>query len=155
MAAHIWRSWFKALDVKPLDYKLRQTFSVNARQKLKNPPLRDGLYENVVCLACTIRSVNELVNGRLADTVRLVREASIDVSEEYLRSTIDYVEIDRPRRLEFGRKLTITQWTRFPIYEMADFGWGRPVYAGPIDLMLMSQVCVLLLEGKRSPVGGQ
>ncbi|CAN1131667.1 Protein DOWNY MILDEW RESISTANCE 6 [Linum perenne] len=64
----------------------------------------------------------------------LALSTRIDVSEEYLRSTIDYVEIDRPRRLEFGGKLTITQWTRFPIYEMADFGWGRPVYAGPIDL---------------------
>ncbi|CAN1177731.1 Omega-hydroxypalmitate O-feruloyl transferase [Linum perenne] len=153
MAAHIWRSWVKALDVKPLDYKLRLTFSVNARQKLKNPPLRDGFYGNVVCLACATSSVNELVNGRLADTARLVREARIDVSEEYLRSTIDYVEIDRPRRLEFGGKLTITQWTRFPIYETADFGWGRPVYAGPIDLTPTPQVCVLLPEGEAEPSG--
>ncbi|CAN1153095.1 Alcohol acyltransferase 9 [Linum perenne] len=118
MAAHIWRSWVKALDVKPLDYKLRLTFSVNARHKLKNPPLRDGFYGNVVCLACSTSSVNELFNGRLADMALLVRQARID-----------YVEIDRPRRLEFGGKLTITQWTRFPIYEIEDFGRGRLVYA--------------------------
>ncbi|CAI0389811.1 unnamed protein product [Linum tenue] len=153
MAAHIWRSWVRALDVKPLDYRLRLTFSVNARQKLKEAPLRDGFYGNVVCLACATSSVDELVNGRLSDTARLVREARIDVSEEYLRSTIDYVEVDRPRRLEFGGKLTITQWTRFPIYETADFGWGRPVYAGPIDLTPTPQVCVLLPEGEAEPSG--
>ncbi|CAN1314385.1 hypothetical protein LINPERPRIM_LOCUS29314 [Linum perenne] len=73
--------------------------------------------------ACSTSSFNELVNGRLAEMASLVREARID-----------YVEIDRPRRLEFGGKLTITQWTRFPIYEIADFRRGRLVYAGPIDL---------------------
>lgn len=153
MAAHIWRSWVKALDVKPLNYKLRLTFSVNARQKLKNPPLKDGFYGNVVCLACAISSVYELVNGHLSDTTRLVREARIGVSEEYLRSTIDYVELDRPKRLEFGGKLTITQWTRFAIYESADFGWGRPIYAGPIDLTPTPQVCVFLPEGEADPSG--
>ncbi|KAK3210786.1 hypothetical protein Dsin_015492 [Dipteronia sinensis] len=153
MAAHIWRSWVKALDVKPLNYKLRLTFSVNARQKLKNPRLKDGFYGNVVCVACAMSSVNELANGQLKYTTRLVREARLGVTEEYLRSAVDLVEVDRPRRLEFGGKLTITQWTRFSIYESADFGWGRPIYAGPIDLTPTPQVCVFLPEGEADPNG--
>ncbi|KAK2645786.1 hypothetical protein Ddye_020981 [Dipteronia dyeriana] len=153
MAAHIWRSWVKALDVKPLNYKLRLTFSVNARQKLKTPPLKDGFYGNVVCVACAMSSVNELANGQLKYTTRLVREARLGVTEEYLRSTVDLVEVDRPTRLEFGGKLTITQWTRFSIYESADFGWGRPIYAGPIDLTPTPQVCVFLPEGEADPNG--
>ncbi|XP_050212307.1 omega-hydroxypalmitate O-feruloyl transferase [Mercurialis annua] len=153
MAAHIWRSWVKAIDVKPLEYKLRLTFSVNARHKLKNPPLKDGFYGNVVCVACAVSSVYELINGKLADTTLLVREARMGVSDEYLRSTIDYVEVDRPGRLEFGGKLSITQWTRFSMYESADFGWGRPIYAGPIDLTPTPQVSVLLPEGESDPSG--
>ncbi|XP_065849414.1 alcohol acyl transferase 1 allele RGb [Euphorbia lathyris] len=147
MAAHIWRSWVKALDVKPQECKLRLTFSVNARQKLINPPLKGGFYGNVVCVACAMSSAYELVNGSLSDITRLVQEARIGISEEYLRSTIDYVEVERPRRLEFGGKLSITQWTRFSMYESADFGWGRPVYAGPIDLTPTPQVSVFLPEG--------
>ncbi|KAJ7956601.1 Omega-hydroxypalmitate O-feruloyl transferase [Quillaja saponaria] len=147
MAAHIWRSWVKALDVRPSDYMLRLTFSVNARQKL-NAPLKDGFYGNVVCVPCVTSTVSELVDGQLPETTRLVREARLSVSEKYLRSTVDYVEVERPRRLEFGGKLTITQWTRFSIYKSADFGWGTPLYAGPIDLTPTPQVCVLLPEGK-------
>lgn len=153
MAAHVWRSWVKALDVQPLDYNLRLTFSVNARTKLENPPLKDGFYGNVVCVACATSSVSNLVNGLLSDTAGVVREARISISEEYLKSTVDYVEVNRPRRLEFGGKLTITQWTRFSIYESADFGWGRPVYAGTIDLTLTPQVCVFLPEGGSDSTG--
>ncbi|XP_010250362.1 PREDICTED: omega-hydroxypalmitate O-feruloyl transferase [Nelumbo nucifera] len=153
MAAHIWRSWVKALNVTPLDYKLRLTFSVNARQKLRNPPLKDGFYGNVVCLACATSTVSQLVGGKLSATSRSVREARVGVSEDYVRSVIDYVEVDRPSRLEFAGKLTITQWTRFSMYESADFGWGQPVYAGPIDLTPTPQVCILLPDGD-SPPGG-
>ncbi|KAK3436529.1 hypothetical protein EUGRSUZ_C01081 [Eucalyptus grandis] len=153
MAAHIWRSWVKALDVKPEDYQLRLTFSVNGRQKLKNPPLKDGFYGNAVCVACAVSSVSELIGGSLSNTASLVHEARLGVSEEYLRSTIDYVEVHRPMRLEFGGKLTITQWTRFSIYESADFGWGRPLYAGPIDLTPTPQVCILLPGGESDPSG--
>lgn len=147
MAAHVWRSWVKALDVKPQDYVLRLTFSVNARPKLKNPPLKEGFYGNAVCLACAMSPVSDLIKPCLQDTARLVREARLNVSEEYVRSTVDHIEVDRPRRLEFGGKLTITQWTRFSLYESADFGWGRPIYAGPIDLTPTPQVCVFLPEG--------
>lgn len=147
MAAHVWRSWVKALDVNPLDDELRLTFSVNARAKLKNPPLKDGFYGNALCVACATSTVESLGNGCLGETTRLVHEARLGVSEEYLRSTVDYIDLYRPKRLEFGGKLTITQWTRFSIYEAADFGWGKPIYAGPIDLTPTPQVCVFLPEG--------
>lgn len=153
LAAHLWRAWVRALDVRPLDYELRLTFSVNARQKLSDPPLKEGFYGNVVCVACAVSKVSELVKGSLSETTSLVRQARLGISEEYLRSTVDYVEVNRPTRLEFGGKLTITQWTRFSIYESADFGWGRPVYAGPIDITPTPQVCVLLPEGNANASG--
>ncbi|KAK1418523.1 hypothetical protein QVD17_27668 [Tagetes erecta] len=147
MAAHVWRSWVKALNVKPVDFGLRLTFPVNVRPKLKTPPLKDGFYGNVVCVACATSTVSDLVNGSLQDVTRLVREARLGVSEDYLRSTIDHVAVDRPTKLEFGGKLTITQWTRFSMYETSDFGWGRAIYVGPLDLTPTPQVCVLLPEG--------
>ncbi|XWS69860.1 hypothetical protein CRYUN_Cryun03dG0000200 [Craigia yunnanensis] len=68
--------------------------------------------------------VYDLIKGRLSDTARLVREARLGISE-YVRSTVDYIEVDRQRRLEFGGKLTTTQRTRFSLFESADFGWGK------------------------------
>ncbi|XAR49238.1 Omega-hydroxypalmitate O-feruloyl transferase [Bertholletia excelsa] len=151
MAAHVWRSWVRALDVKPPDCWLRLTFSVNARPKLINKAsLRDGFYGNALCVACALTTVSELVDGRLLDATRLVRDARLGISEEYVRSTVDYLEVYRPSRLEFDAKLSITQWTRFSIYEFADFGWGRPVYAGPIDLTPTPQICIFLPEGDQT-----
>ncbi|KNA15861.1 hypothetical protein SOVF_094460 [Spinacia oleracea] len=147
MAAHVWRSWVKALNVKPSDFELRLTFTVNTRHMLKDPPLKDGFYGNAVCVACATSKVEELINHPLPWTTDLVHRARVGVNEDYLRSTLDYVEVRRPKTLEFGGKLTITQWTRFLLYESADFGWGRPVYAGPIDLTPTPQVCVFLPEG--------
>nr|VDD41422.1 unnamed protein product [Brassica oleracea] len=155
MAAHIWKSWVKALDVKPLEYNLRLTFSVNVRTRLEALKLREGFYGNVVCLACATSSVNNVMNDSLSKTTRLVQEARVRVTEDYLRSMVDYVEVKRPKRLEFGGKLMITQWTRFEMYETADFGWGKPVYAGPIDLRPTPQVCVLLPQGGVESGGDQ
>ncbi|PWA35214.1 HXXXD-type acyl-transferase family protein [Artemisia annua] len=67
-------SWVKAFDVKPLDFELRLAFSVNTRSK------------------------------SLQDVTHLVRDARLGISEEYIRSTIDHVAVDRPKKLEFGGK---------------------------------------------------
>ncbi|EPS65560.1 hypothetical protein M569_09214, partial [Genlisea aurea] len=146
-AAHVWRSWVRAMEIEPRDSKLRLTFSVNAREKLKSSPLPRGFYGNVLCVACAMSTAEGLVDGGLPEAARIVNEARVKVSEEYVRSTIDYIDVYRPKNLEFGGKLSITQWTRFPIYESGDFGWGRPIYAGPMDLTPTPQVCVFLPGG--------
>ncbi|XP_055821920.1 fatty alcohol:caffeoyl-CoA acyltransferase [Solanum dulcamara] len=147
MAAHVWRSWVKALDVSPLDYELRLTFSVNCRSRLTNPPLKSGFYGNAVGVACATSNVSGIVNEPISNTICLVRNARLSVSEAYLRSTINYIQVNRPRKLEFGGKLTISQWTRFSMHKSADFGWGKPIYAGPIDLTPTPQVCLFLPQG--------
>ncbi|CAA0829067.1 HXXXD-type acyl-transferase family protein [Striga hermonthica] len=154
MAAHVWRSWVKALDVRPLGCRLRLTFSVNARAKLRNPPLKDGFYGNALCVACAVSTVDGLTGGPLMGPAYLVHEARMAVSEDYVRSTVDYIDRHRPERLEFDGKLTVTQWTRFSIYELADFGWGKPVYAGPIDLTPTPQVCLFLPGVGEGEFGG-
>ncbi|XP_058104419.1 alcohol acyltransferase 9-like [Magnolia sinica] len=151
VAAHVWRCWVKALDIRPLDYDLRLTFAINVRPKLTDPPLKDGFLGNAVCVACATSTVGQLVDGQISAVARLVREARLGMSEEYVRSTIDYIGVDRPTRLDFAGKLTITQWTRFSIYESSDFGYDRPVYAGPIDLKPTPQMCVFLPDGGPSP----
>ncbi|KAL8152512.1 hypothetical protein V2J09_010272 [Rumex salicifolius] len=148
LAGHIWRSWVKALDVKPLEFELRLTFAVNMRRMLKNPPLKDGFYGNAISVACVRSTVEDLISKPLSWTARSVHRTRMGVTEEYLRSTVDYIEHKRPKLLEFGGKLTITQWTRFSMYESADFGQGKPAYVGPIDLTPTPQVCVCVPEGK-------
>ncbi|PWA51653.1 HXXXD-type acyl-transferase family protein [Artemisia annua] len=83
IASHVYRSWVKAFDVKPLDFELRLTFSVNTRSKFKNPPLK-GLYGNVVCVACGTSTVSGLVSGSLQDVTRLFRDARLRISEDYI-----------------------------------------------------------------------
>ncbi|XP_047308036.1 omega-hydroxypalmitate O-feruloyl transferase, partial [Impatiens glandulifera] len=153
MAAHVWRCWVKALEVEPAEFELRLTFSVNARQKMKQRPLGDGFYGNALCIACATSTISELSDGLLSDIASRVHESRQLITEEYVQSTIDYIELKRPTRLEFGGKLTITQWTRFSMYESTNFGWGRAIYAGPIDLTPTPQICVFLPEGEPGSTG--
>eukprot|EP01018_Ginkgo_biloba_P029897 Gb_33885 [translate_table: standard] len=142
LAAHVWRCWIKALNVSPGEQEMRLTFAANARSKFR-PPLKDGFYGNLIGIACAMGTAEDVRKKALSETVRLVQAARKSITEEYIRSTIDYLEAERPTRLEFEAKLGITQWTRFSLYE-TDFGWGSPVYAGPIDLSPTPQVCVFL-----------
>ncbi|KAF3778351.1 Omega-hydroxypalmitate O-feruloyl transferase [Nymphaea thermarum] len=143
LAAHVWQCWVKALRLRPRSQSMRLTVSVNARDKLRDPPLKRGYYGNVIGVACSKCTVAELIDQPLEHVAGLVRAARLTVNEEYIRSMIDYIELARPK-LEFAGKLTITTWTRFSLYEGANFGWGRPRYAGPADLLPTPQLCLFL-----------
>ena len=82
IAAHVYRSRVKALDVKPFPFEPRLTFSVNTQSKFKNPPLKEGFYGNVICLACVTSTMSGLVNGSLQDETCFAREAHVRISDE-------------------------------------------------------------------------
>lgn len=59
----------------------------------------------------------------------LIREAIQTVTDRYMRSVIDYVEVKQPY-LTMTSTLLITTWTRLSLDAM-DFGWGKPFLVGP------------------------
>eukprot|EP00253_Pinus_taeda_P003799 PITA_03799 len=142
LAGHVWRSWTRALRISPGEQEMRLSFSANGRYMFE-PRLKEGFYGNVIGIACAMSSAKDLTSKKLSEAVRLVQMARKSITEEYIRSTIDYLELQRPSSLEFSAKLGITQWTRFSLYQ-TDFGWGRPIYAGPIDLSPTPQLCLFL-----------
>lgn len=89
MAAHVWRCWARALEIRPSDFELRLTFSVNARPMLRDPPLEAGFYGNVLGVACARTTVGRLTNDGLPATAQLIHKARGGITEKYMKSLID------------------------------------------------------------------
>ncbi|BBN12821.1 hypothetical protein MPTK1_5g23190 [Marchantia polymorpha subsp. ruderalis] len=104
---------------------------VDGRKKLNMPP---GYFGNVVCSACAVSTEGEILQRPAAYAAGLIRKACANVSADYFRSLIDWVEVQgtTPSKSEHvnsvGRDVAATFWTFFPLYEM-DFGLGRPSFA--------------------------
>ncbi|KAK4804953.1 hypothetical protein SAY86_004770 [Trapa natans] len=130
-AAHTWRSWARSLGLPPaLISKL--LFSVNVRRKL-SPPLPEGFYGNGFVLACAECTVVDLVGGseNLHHGVRLVQQAKSAVTDDHVRSVVDYLETDRAARPDLSSSLVISEWSRLGL-ENLDFGGGRAYHMGPV-----------------------
>jgi shikimate O-hydroxycinnamoyltransferase len=80
--------------------------------------------------------IQQLIEEPLSSTAGLIHTAIRSLDNEYLRSAIDFVEVQRKTPVARSRStvmspnLSITSWVQLPLYKL-DFGWGTPVYAGP------------------------
>jgi hypothetical protein len=75
----------------------------------------------------------ELTHNPLSHTVKLVQEAKALVTDQYIRSAIDYFEVTRARP-KWVATLHIASWVGIPL-EKVDFGWGQPVCMVPTNMM--------------------
>jgi hypothetical protein len=107
---------------------MRLILIVNARSKLKNPPLPRGYYGNAFAFPVAIATANELTKKPLEFALRLIKEAKSSVTEEYMRSLADLMVIKgRPSFSSDGAYLV----SDVRIFADIDFGiWGKPVYGG-------------------------
>ena len=71
------------------------------------------------------------------------------MDNEYLRSALDYLEklpdITAARRQPQTFQcpnLNIINWMRLPIHD-ANFGWGRPIYMGPANVVHEGKIYLL------------
>ncbi|KAL6009579.1 hypothetical protein ACLOJK_000007 [Asimina triloba] len=130
LAAFVWRARTKALGMAP-DQQTKLLFAVDGRSRF-NPPLPKGYFGNGFVLTCSVCSAGELAEKPLSFAVGLVQGAVKIVTEEFIRSAIDYFEVTRARPTLMAT-LLITTWTRLS-FNSTDFGWGKPVQTGPVGI---------------------
>jgi len=85
----------------------------------------------------------DLAEKPLSFAVRLVQKAVAMMTDGYMRSAIDYFEVNR---LKPSLTTTFLTWSRLS-FQTGDFGWGEAVYSAPVTLP-GRQVVLLLSHGK-------
>lgn len=86
----------------------------------------------------------ELQKGSLSYAVGKIQEATKMITEEYIRSSIDWGAVHRGvPNLPGG--IFLSAWWKLP-FHLVDFGWGKPMYAGPV-VNAMVEFVLLLSNG--------
>ncbi|KAF6999161.1 hypothetical protein CFC21_015224 [Triticum aestivum] len=130
LAAHVWRAWVRSLG-PPSDLRVKLLFTVDIRRRV-NPGLPEGYYGNGFVLACAKSTAGQLAapSGE-HHAARLVRAAKEMIDDDYVRSTVDLLELRRDAMPDLSASLVISAWTRMGLEDL-DIGAGRPVHVGPL-----------------------
>ncbi|EOA23142.1 hypothetical protein CARUB_v100037961mg, partial [Capsella rubella] len=127
LTSFLWR--YRTIALRPDPNKeMRLIFIVNARSKLKTPPLSPGYYGNAFAFPVAIVTAKDLTEKPLEFALRLAKEAKSSVTEGYMRSLVNLmVKKGRPSFSSDGAFLV----SDVRIFSAIDFGiWGKPVYGG-------------------------
>ncbi|XP_054798768.1 omega-hydroxypalmitate O-feruloyl transferase [Prosopis cineraria] len=130
LSAFVWVARTKALKLLP-DQQTKLLFAVDGRAKF-NPPLPKGYCGNGIVLTNSVCQAVQLSENPLSFAVNLIKDAIKMVTDNYMRSAIDYFEVTRARP-SLACTLLITTWSRLS-FHTTDFGWGEPVLSGPVSL---------------------
>ncbi|XP_010667050.1 shikimate O-hydroxycinnamoyltransferase isoform X2 [Beta vulgaris subsp. vulgaris] len=136
LAGHVWRSACKARDLTG-DEIVKLYIPTDGRSRLKDPNLPQGYFGNVLFFTTCSAKACDIMRKPLSYAASKVHEALQKVeNEEYLRSAIDYLELQSDITTSARGALSVTcpnlsinSWGRLPLYE-ADFGWGKPEFVG-------------------------
>ncbi|KAH6819558.1 hydroxycinnamoyl-CoA shikimate/quinate hydroxycinnamoyl transferase [Perilla frutescens var. frutescens] len=135
LAGHVWRCACLARGL-PEDQETKLYIATDGRSRLQ-PQLPPGYFGNVIFTATPIAVSGDLESKPIWYAASKVHDALARMDNEYLRSALDYLELQPDlKALVRGAhtfrcpNLGITSWVRLPIHD-ADFGWGRPIFMGP------------------------
>jgi omega-hydroxypalmitate O-feruloyl transferase len=139
----VWRARTAALGLAP-EQRTKLLFAVDGRRRFA-PPLPRGYFGNGIVLTNAVATAGELLSAPVFRAAGLVQDAVRMVTDEYMRSAVDYFEATRARP-SLASTLLITTWSRLEFHG-ADFGWGEPVMSGPVTLP-EKEVILFLAHGK-------
>ncbi|KAH6794843.1 hydroxycinnamoyl-CoA shikimate/quinate hydroxycinnamoyl transferase [Perilla frutescens var. hirtella] len=136
IAGHVWRCICMARRL-PHDQESKLQIAVDGRPRLR-PPLPPRFFGNGIFYTTPVGLCGELEAEPLGFAAGKIHDALTRMDDEYLRSSLDYLEVRLPEIHAIARSeetvkcpnLEIVSWIRLPFYD-ADFGWGKPVFAGP------------------------
>jgi len=156
LSALAWRARTIALGI-PLNQAVRLLFAVDVRKALK-PPLAEGNYGNGAYLGCVRSATAEgVINGSLSHAVKMIKKAKASVNDEYLRSSISFLEMKRSCEEIADVRMCIedtylSDW-RWVGFNEVDFGWGEPIFAGPGTFHKHVLCPIFFLPPPRSEIG--
>nr|XP_017224249.1 PREDICTED: benzyl alcohol O-benzoyltransferase-like [Daucus carota subsp. sativus] len=127
LTACLWRCRTRALQFDP-EEEVRLLYNINARGKF-NPPLPKGYYGNAFAFPAAVTTARKLCQNPIGYALELVKKIKKDFSEEYMRSVADLMVLKGRPPSTAVRIFHVSDVTRSGLGD-ADFGWGRPVYAG-------------------------
>ncbi|KAF8407283.1 hypothetical protein HHK36_006410 [Tetracentron sinense] len=135
LAGHVWRCACKARGLAD-DQETMMNIATDGRSRFR-PALPAGYLGNVIFMASAIATSGDLKSKPLTYAVGKIHEALVRMDDEYLRSALDYMEL-QPDLTALVRgphtfrcpNIGVTSWSRLPLHD-ADFGWGRPIFMGP------------------------
>ncbi|KAF8401511.1 hypothetical protein HHK36_012451 [Tetracentron sinense] len=129
IVAHLWRARTKAVFDDPDEFST-VLFAVDIRSKV-SPPLPDGFTGNAVITAFATAKVVDLVEKPFSYCVKMMKEARERVTDEYVRSVIDWLEVYKGIPATSNRNFYVSAWWKLPFCEL-DFGFGKLIHGGPV-----------------------
>ncbi|KAK1294438.1 Omega-hydroxypalmitate O-feruloyl transferase [Acorus calamus] len=146
ITAHVWRCHAAAVTAATKTSTL--LYMVDLRQRLPLPKSYAGCG---VWGAYAAATRDELLEGEFDRVVESVREGKERVTEEYVRSVVDALEIGKGEA-SMSWDLLVTSWWRLGL-EMVEYPWGSPVCCCPI-VDRRRGVAVLVPDVRGSDGGG-
>ncbi|RVX02088.1 Methanol O-anthraniloyltransferase [Vitis vinifera] len=114
--------FFGPKEIKALRKRIPQTLGPCSTFEALTACLPSGYYGNAFANPAAVTKAGELCNNPLGYAVKLVKKAKAEMSEEYIRSVADFMEID--------------------------FGWGKPLYGGLAKAMSIISFCLRFRNSK-------
>ncbi|GLJ35334.1 hypothetical protein SUGI_0710770 [Cryptomeria japonica] len=128
--AHLWLARTATMANINANDITRVHYVVDMRSRMR-PPLPREYAGNATKAAYAKATAKELLDQPFSATVKMLGEAGNRLSDEYLRSAIDWLELHAGvMRMDNG--FVVTSWSRME-YGDLEFGGGvNSIYAGPV-----------------------
>ncbi|KAI7737034.1 hypothetical protein M8C21_007534 [Ambrosia artemisiifolia] len=143
LASHVWKCVCKSRRLRE-DVGTKAYILTNGRARLQ-PQLPPGYFGNVNFITSAIATAGEIQSQPIWYAASKIHDALVTMNNDYLKSALDYLEQHLDQKPIVSYKYTnirIVSWGRLGIHD-ADFGWGRPVFMGPLRVRYEGMCFVL------------